>query len=76
MQGTHKMLKLLDHPCKPFGSYADILLVEPRLLVNNVRFAVPYLDDVNVRKTSSLDENVSRKCERGMRFRAPRPHES
>lgn len=57
---THKVLKLLDHPYEPLCSHANIILVESRPLVNNLRLAISYLDDVDVRKTSSLCSDVNR----------------
>jgi len=75
MEETHKMLKLLDHPRKSLGSHTDILLVKTRSLVNNVWFAVSYLDDVNVRQTSRLRCNVSQELNRGTRLHVPHPHE-
>jgi len=75
VEETHKMLKLLDHPCKSLGSYTDILLVKTRSLVNNVRFAVSYLNNVDVWETSSLGGNVSQGFNRGKWLHAPRPRE-
>jgi len=67
MEETHKMLKLLDHPRKSFGSHTGILLIKTGSLVNNVWFAVPYLDDVDVRQTSRLRSNVSQEPNRGIK---------
>ena len=54
MEGTHKVLELLEHPGKSLGSNADIILVETGLLVDDAWFAISYLDDVDVWKGSSL----------------------
>ena len=68
------MLELLEHPGKSLRSYADILLVEAGLLVNDARFAVSYLDDVDIRKDPSLGINVSQEFDRGTGFHALHPH--
>ena len=72
MGETYKVLKFLDHPCKSTGPYADIILVKPILLVNNAWFAVPYLDDVYVRKSSGLHGNVNQEVRRGMSIEVSR----
>lgn len=59
VEGTYKVLKLLDHPGKPFGSHTDIVFVETGALIYNARLAVSYLDDVYVRQSPSLCGNVS-----------------
>ena len=46
---THEMVKLLHHPRKSLGSHTNIVRFKTRTSVNNVQFAVSYLDDVNVR---------------------------
>ena len=56
---TYKVLELFDHPYKSFCSHSDIILVKAGSLVDNFRLAVPYLDNVNVRKTSGLRGGVN-----------------
>ena len=69
------MVKLLHHPCKSLGSHADIVRFKSGALINNGKFAVSYLDDVNVRQTSSLRSSVSQERNRVVRHRgAPHPH--
>ena len=64
MKGTHKMLELLEHPGKSLGSYADSFFIKTGLLVNDGRFAVSYLDDVDVGKGPSLGRTVSQEFDR------------
>ena len=54
MEGTYKVLEFLEHPGKSLGSNADIVLVKTGLLVDDAWFAISYLNDVDVRKGSSL----------------------
>jgi len=54
VEGTYEVLEFLEHPGKSLGSNADIIFVKTGLLVDDAWFAVSYLDDVDVRKGSSL----------------------
>lgn len=65
MEGTYKVLELLEHPGKSLGSNTDIILVKTGLLVDDAWFTVSYLDDVDVRKGSGLGGNVSRGSDQG-----------
>ena len=81
MEMTHKVLELFDHPCKALCAYAHIILIKTRPLVNNVWPAVPYLDNIDVRKTSSLESSINKHSTRGgggvtsIHVRRPREHE-
>ena len=78
MGGAYKMLELLEHPGESLGSYANIIIIETGLLVNNGWFAVSYLNNVDVGKSSGLSENVSHESPQrdGAGPRIPHPHES
>ena len=57
---THKVLELLDHPCESLCSHTNIIFVKTSPLVNNGRLAASYLDNVDIRKSSSLRSDVNR----------------